>query len=396
MPKYMNKRMALKDGEQIRVNLRATVNSDLVKHETRDGREVIVVQSATLPDDVVMNNIFYPAAEIEAGYKSLEGSPAPLGHPTVDDMFVSARSPLGLNIGYFGAWNDNVRRKDGRVFIDKVIDVERANESKMGRRVLEALNKGEPIHTSTGLLMYLRETNREDADHEGYDMEFDHDAILLDENGAATPEQGVGMMVNKARGDEGQKMNVVNSDVLDYLDDQIDYLGMELMEAIGRKSDREEAASAWDQLKGAFFEAIGLRRETNSLKKEINMATENDGSADYAAMNDRVGAVETALGTLTETLNGIATKFDAVNGFIEGLAAERRVERDTLVNKVVEAELLTQEEAEATPEKALQALLNASKPAKKGTPAPGVSGVFAPNNETNVEQFSPLGAKKEA
>ena len=60
-------------------------------------------------------------------------------------------------------------------------------------------NIGEPIHTSTGIFLY-RDTQVGNA-AKGYswiarNMEFDHDAILLDGPGAATPDDGVGMMVN--------------------------------------------------------------------------------------------------------------------------------------------------------------------------------------------------------
>src|SRR5690606_31471243 len=60
-------------------------------------------------------------------------------------------------------------------------------------------NLGDPIHTSTGIFLY-RDTQVGNS-AKGYtwiarNMEFDHDAILLDGPGAATPDDGVGMMVN--------------------------------------------------------------------------------------------------------------------------------------------------------------------------------------------------------
>src|SRR5690606_13959760 len=76
---------------------------------------------------------------------------------------------------------------------------------------IDAINAGQPIHTSTGLLCQ-REPAPKGA--EGYqwiarNMQFDHDAILLDEPGAATPEQGVGMMVN------GVAIEVITANVAD-------------------------------------------------------------------------------------------------------------------------------------------------------------------------------------
>lgn len=118
-------------GEQVRVNIRTLANTAAIRREKRNGRDVIIVPSATMPDDVVMNDILYPAAEIAKSFKSLERTPAPLGHPTINGAFVSARDPESINLGWIGAWNENVRQEDGRVLLDKVIDVEVATCLKM-------------------------------------------------------------------------------------------------------------------------------------------------------------------------------------------------------------------------------------------------------------------------
>lgn len=374
----------------IRANIRTTVNSEMIRREQRDGRDVIVVRSATMPDDVVMNGILYPAAEIEKSYKTLEGTPAPLGHPMVNSMFVSASSPLGLNLGYFGAWNANVQRQNGRVLIEKVIDVERANESKMGRRVLAELEQGRPIHTSTGLTMNLRECRNSDlADYEGYDIEFDHDAILLDEEGAATPEQGVGMLVNS----NGQQQQVVNSEVEERIDEHIDMLGMELLSAM----DRKDAVSRWSRVKGAIMEAIGLVREdAATMRKEaLNMAEdENKMNGDITKLSERMDKMEDRMNKMDEVLTNMGKKAEQMNSALDAINAEKASAKEALVNQAVEAKLLTKEVADATPAEALTAMLNAAKP--KATPAPGVYGGFTGNaSDDTMAAFSPLAAKKE-
>lgn len=139
----------------VRVNIRSLANAGAIRREKRNGRDVVIVPSATLPDDIVMNDIMYPADEIAKSFASLERTPAPLGHPMINGAFVSARDPEGINLGWIGAWNENVRRENGRVFLDKVIDVETASRSDGGKRVLEAIDNGGPIHTSTGLLALL-------------------------------------------------------------------------------------------------------------------------------------------------------------------------------------------------------------------------------------------------
>lgn len=183
---------------QIRVNIRTAVNAAAIRREMHNGREHIVVPSFTLPDGVVMNGGMYPKEEIDASYAGLDGTLAPLGHPQVDGKYVSAREPEAINAYHVGAFNRNVKRVGNRVSIEKFIDVEYAKNTEGGRAVLAAIDKGEPIHTSTGIMLEREMTPNAD----GYEwiarnMAFDHDAILLNQEGAATPAEGVGMLVNR-------------------------------------------------------------------------------------------------------------------------------------------------------------------------------------------------------
>lgn len=190
----------------MQVNITTKVNSQSIRRETYNGREHLVLPSYTLPANVVMNGGLYTQEQIDAHYKGLEGTLAPLGHPQVNGQFVSAFSPEGINAGHIGAWNRNVKKSGNRIYLEKWVDVARANESEGGRELLErvaAIERGEdvpPIHTSVAAFLDQLEPNEQQratgaewvADIHG----MDHDAILLHEVGAATPEQGVGLMVN--------------------------------------------------------------------------------------------------------------------------------------------------------------------------------------------------------
>lgn len=195
---------------KIRVNIRSVVNHASVREELDvNGRMCIVVPSKTLPDDVVMNDIKYPAAEIAKSFNTLEGTPAPMGHPIVRGQYVG----VGHSEAYpfiSGAINRNVKRVDGVVHLEKWIDKEYATRNHPS--LIEAINKKQPIHTSTGLtLERIEVANGADYKYEAHNMLFDHDAILLNEVGAATPEQGVGVFVNSA-GDQYEVVNSVLSD----------------------------------------------------------------------------------------------------------------------------------------------------------------------------------------
>lgn len=188
------------------INLVTQVNSASIRKETINGREHWIVPSYTLPSDVVMNGGLYPASEIDAHYLKLEGKLAPLGHPQVNGKFVSASSLEGINLGHIGAANQNVKKVGNRIYSEKRIDIEVCCRTEGGRRLherLEAIANGEsvePIHTSVALMLEkIPNTDKSKP----YDWiarihDIDHDAILLDEAGAATPEQGVGLMVNTA------------------------------------------------------------------------------------------------------------------------------------------------------------------------------------------------------
>jgi len=188
--------------EILRVNATSKVPLGAIKRVMHNGREHLVIPSFTLPDNVVMNGGLYPADEIAKSYMSLKGTPAPIGHPVVNGKAVKATSPEAINAHYCGAWNHVVERDEStsRIYIEKWVDVEFASQSEQGQRLLAAVEAGTPLHTSTGLYC-RRDLNTNGA--AGYswiarDMQFDHDAILFDEPGAATPEDGVGLMVNSA------------------------------------------------------------------------------------------------------------------------------------------------------------------------------------------------------
>lgn len=352
---------------QARINIRSVANSKAAKTIRRNGRDLMIVPSATLPDDVVMNGIKYPADEIEKSFHTLERAPAPLGHPMVNGSFVSARDPEGINIGWIGAWNENVRRENGRVFLDKVIDVEVANRTEDGKRLLEAINAGKPIHTSTGLLADLMETGEDEPKYAVCNMFFDHDAILLDEEGAATPAQGVGMMVN------GKQIDVINSSLSDAWEEQLDWA----LDSAARALEQKQRAPMLERLKTVIMEALSMGRETSREQENADMAVDEKKVAD---LETRLEGQETAFAnlekTVTDALGGIAASItNAVTAALAPMAtsvealtnaqkATDEARKLVLVNKVVEAGLLSKESADGLTEAALTELANKVKPGK--------------------------------
>jgi hypothetical protein len=215
------------------IHCKANVDKSSIRRESIDGIEHIIITSFTLPDDIVMNGILYPAKEVDKSFMTLERTQAPVEHPTdTKGNFIPAGDPIALNSNFYvGAYNANVERVDGRVKIDKVINVQKALESDRGRRLLDRIDELEtnndprPVHTSVGVFIDLEELDNPikvvNGPQEGIEylgiasgMMFDHDAILLDSVGAAQPGQGVGMAINSA-GESIEVDNVLLPDVIE-------------------------------------------------------------------------------------------------------------------------------------------------------------------------------------
>lgn len=359
------------------VHVRANA-AGAIRREKRNGRDVIIVPSATLPDNVVMNDVLYPADEIARSFKGLERKPAPLGHPTINGKFVSASDPEGLNLGWIGAWNENVRQeadKNGRkrVLLDKVIDVEVANQSEGGKRVLAAIDKGEPVHTSNALYAMFEAANG-DVPYKfiARNMEWDHDAILLDQPGAATPEQGVGMLVNSAG--QAEEIEVINSALGDMAEQQLDWA----VDSLARALEQRARVPLLERIRSAVIEAFtGSERVTTTNQQEDDMTAPTKEqfdalSAEVKGLSESVGKIGDAVATAVGNALKPLTDQLAANAASE--KAKEEAERATLTDKVIKANLLDEASAKETPLTVLRTLAGNIKTGGAAPLAQGFNG----------------------
>lgn len=201
------------------------INASNISTETIDGEEHYVIRGVVpIVDDIVMNGGLYPATEINKSYQTLEGKKMPAGHPKIGSEYVSAENPRAVNQYHIGAWQENVRKDGDRVIMDMYINKRYAGATEKGKRLidrLDAMVNGEgvePIHVSTGLLLQ-REQNSGKSKGKRHswiarNLAFDHTAILLDEPGAGTPSEGVGIFVNSA----GDKIGIEEVNLSDASD----------------------------------------------------------------------------------------------------------------------------------------------------------------------------------
>lgn len=189
------------------------VNRANIRRENRKGSEHIILTSFTLPPNIVMNGGLYPSEEVDKSFQSLNRTPVTIEHPEIDGVFVSASDPEIDMEFRFGMFNENARKMDdGRVALDKVINVSKLMQSDKGKRLLDRIgeiennDKARPLSTSVGLFLDVEEIDAPQVNEAGQEyswiargMIFDHDAILIDTIAASTPEQGTGIGINKEK-----------------------------------------------------------------------------------------------------------------------------------------------------------------------------------------------------
>ncbi|HID7509793.1 TPA: DUF2213 domain-containing protein [Enterobacter hormaechei] len=198
------------------------INASNISTTIINGQEHYVIRGAVpIVDDIVMNGGLYPAEEINNSYQTMERKLMPIGHPMVNGKYVSANDPQALNDYYAGAWAQNVSKAGGETVHDVYVNKSVAESKPDGQRLISRLDQMiagtniEPIHLSTGLLLNKEQKAGESKGKKytwiARNMQFDHIAILLDEPGAGTPEDGVGMFVNA----DGQEGEVENASLID-------------------------------------------------------------------------------------------------------------------------------------------------------------------------------------
>ncbi|MDM3469846.1 DUF2213 domain-containing protein [Citrobacter sp. Cb041] len=283
-----------------RVNVLTVFNSaSNITTETIDGKPHIVVRGITpVVDDIVMNRKLYPAAEIEKAYNTLERNPMPLGHPKVDGKHVSARDVRAVNEYHVGAWLQSVSHKDGKVTGDMYVNRQYAESSEKGKRLINRLDEmlagtnSDPIHISTGLLYSGIAANGESKGKKyneiATNMMFDHVAVLLDEPGAGTPEEGVGIFVN-AEGDEQQIEVARLSDGIDCTRDGLlnktkffftnasNFSFDDISRAISDKLREGDAEDKWLWPETVWPDSFIYRNDTKYLKQKYLI--DDDGKA---------------------------------------------------------------------------------------------------------------------
>lgn len=189
-----------------RVHIVSTVNA---RNVSKAGGLYTIRDVIGAIDGIVMNGMLYPGEQLAKSAPSLNGKPAPAGHPkNTDGQYISAANGDALLTSYVGSVCRNARHVGGRTMVDIVVNEAQAKALPDGQAIVARLDaaidgtSGEPIHVSTGLLCepITAEGTSGGKTYQriATNIQYDHLAILLHEQGAGTPEQGVGMWLNAA------------------------------------------------------------------------------------------------------------------------------------------------------------------------------------------------------
>ncbi|MBX2848973.1 MAG: hypothetical protein KTR16_11675 [Acidiferrobacterales bacterium] len=371
-----------------------TINASMVRREMVDGADCIIINSATLPDNIVMNGGLYPAEEIANSFASLERVLAPVGHPEKDGKYISANDPYAIHNFDVGAYVANVERKNGKVYHDTVINIDVANQTERGRELLEAIanmeKNGTPIHTSTGVLLEREPLDEPQTNAAGLEyswiarnMTFDHNAILPNQIGAATPEQGVGMMVNSADVDlasfEGNE---------EFEDESIDDMFNDLRDMLKDKIAQTEIGAKYIYIAEVFDRAV------------VYEVTREDNTDDYYRVEYAILDGEVQLGTeKVKVKRRFSWATNKLKSFIKNMGFAKPIQEtynETVTNSISDEGLeMTQEEMQALLD-AQSEKLEANFDKKLAPLSKKVASLEANAQSAEKAERAPLEAKAEA
>ncbi len=206
-----------------RVHILSAVNAANV---SKSGGTYLIKDVCGAVDDIVMNSKLYPAEQLAKGAATLEGKPAPAGHPKNEKgQAISALNGEALASAWIGSYCRNARHEGGRTLVDIVVNEAQARAHPEGLKLVERLDaaidgtNSEPIHVSTGLYHDTITANGESRGKRyssiAVNYRYDHLAILVDGVGAGTPADGVGLFLNEEGGEQEIEVATLNADTED-------------------------------------------------------------------------------------------------------------------------------------------------------------------------------------
>ncbi|CAB4159768.1 Uncharacterised conserved protein UCP029215 [uncultured Caudovirales phage] len=277
-----------------RVNLLSAVNAKNVSRSA-DGATYTVRDVVHAVDGIVLNGRLYAGPELAKSVDTLNGKPAPAGHPKDSKgRHITASHGEALASNWVGAYCTNSRYEGGRAMCDLTINAAQAKAMPAGAEVLQRLDAAiagtntEPIAVSSGLMLREVAENGESRGKKyrarAVDMNFDHVAILLNEAPAGTPEEGVGMFVNEAGQEEAVEVVTVNTEPEDRRHEGLERLKGWVMKLLGNSDEL-----SFDQIREGLYKGLPEGSWVREVFARYAIWTDRDGKhwrQDYAVSSD--------------------------------------------------------------------------------------------------------------
>lgn len=164
---------------------------------TYDGKDTLVVPVIMIRSDVVMNGALVPNEELFAG--AWNGVPVTINHPGIHDGFTANKPEVMEKMCVGTIFNAQVKR--GILRAEAYIDIKKANALMPG--LVDRLESGKPMDVSTGYYStdYPEHGNSNGRDYGEVSRELkpDHLALLPNDTGACSYEDGCGVRANQRK-----------------------------------------------------------------------------------------------------------------------------------------------------------------------------------------------------
>jgi len=185
-------------------NITSNIKSEKARtrYETLEGKEYLVVPCVMMTEGVhygSMGPLYYPQEELSKTPAIWNGKPVVVYHPQFNGQSISACDPDVFETQKIGQLF-NTRWEDGKLKTECWIDEEKANQ--VDDRVMNAILSGQMMEVSTGLFtdneVVEGEWNGEQFEAIARNYRPDHLAILPDQRGACSIDDGAGLLRNQA------------------------------------------------------------------------------------------------------------------------------------------------------------------------------------------------------
>jgi len=281
-----------------------------IRLETLEDKEYVVVPMVILTEGVhsgTSGPLYYPPEELKKTPATWNHKPVVVYHPTMNGESLSACEPAIINSRKVGIMM-NTRWEKGKLKSEAWID--RSKADKVDPRIMEAVDKLEVMELSTGVFLDIDDTKGEwkGESYVGIARNFraDHLALLPDQIGACSIEDGAGLLRNAA------------GPASDYLvaEDPKDSSTFHLRVKRNGKPDHNLMGAAWAALHGGFrgnkYEGPGKMEALSKLKKlykSENLDTPTAMSARYRLKTEKdVTANELSFSDITSQLQALISE----------------------------------------------------------------------------------------